>query len=103
MHLSFIGKLGLFSKDQIDKWTTITHDRLLELGFQYHEKGVLSGKSEYLKDTYQIPNMIDNISDRFLYNANSSWISDFKYMLPAKHCSSMFDIKEYIRHAKYFD
>lgn len=94
---------GIFSKNQIDKWSIITHDRLLELGFSFHEKGVFSGKSEYVNDTYFVSHIDENIADRFVFDANRSYIRDYKLMLPEKHCSSMFDIKEYIRHSKYFD
>jgi len=103
MFVGFMGNFGIFSSNQIDKWSTITHDRLLDVGFIFYEKGVFSGKSEYVKDTYNVPHIDNNIADRFVFDANRSCICDYKWMLPEKHCSSMFDIKEYIRHSKYFD
>lgn len=94
---------GIFSQNQVDKWTSVTHDRLLKIGFRYCDKSVITGKSEYHLDTYSVPHLENIITPRFVFDANTSYIQDFKLLLPAKHCNSMFDVKQYILHAKYFD
>jgi hypothetical protein len=70
---------GIFSKNQIDKWSIITHDRLLELGFVYHEERVLEGKSEYGLGTF-IDQKINYYNDIIFFTYSSHQIDYQSYL-----------------------
>ncbi len=75
--------------------------QLIDFGFELI-KCPFTGRDCWVYETYRVLHM-DQIGDRFAYYPETKMIRDFKLMLPPKIVNNFTDIKNYVKHSKYYD